>query len=65
VCSVASDALADQLVSYLALGGGVVRIPAVTDHLATCVDLVDASGFEVADEERPDGAVLAGNGPGG
>jgi RNA 3'-terminal phosphate cyclase (ATP) len=52
-------------VPYLALGGGVVRIPAVTDHLATCVDLVDASGFEVAVEERPDGAVLAGNGPGG
>lgn len=52
--------MADQLVPYLALSGGEVRIPAVTDHVATCVDLVGEFGFEVGIEERAEGAVLVG-----
>jgi RNA 3'-terminal phosphate cyclase (ATP) len=40
--------LADQLVVLLALAGGRVAIPAVTDHVRTCVDLVAEFGFPVA-----------------
>ena len=44
--------LGDQLVVPLALVGGAVRVPAVTDHVATNVALVADFGFEVAVEER-------------
>jgi RNA 3'-terminal phosphate cyclase (ATP) len=53
--------LADQLVPYLALSGGRVAVPCVTDHVATCVDLVAAFGHAVTVEEREEGAVLAGD----
>lgn len=52
--------MADQLVPYLALAGGAVRIPRVTDHVATCVELVRAFGYDVTVEELADGAVLRG-----
>ncbi|MFB6081468.1 MAG: RNA 3'-terminal phosphate cyclase [Halanaeroarchaeum sp.] len=43
--------LADQLVPYLALAGGRVSIPTVTDHVRTAVDLVRAFGREIKIDE--------------
>jgi RNA 3'-terminal phosphate cyclase (ATP) len=44
--------LADQLVVWLALAGGTVPIPRVTDHVRTNVDLVSEFGYDVSIEER-------------
>lgn len=52
--------LADQLVPFLGLAGGRVAIPAVTDHVATVVDLLDAFGVGVRIEERDETPVLVG-----
>jgi RNA 3'-terminal phosphate cyclase (ATP) len=43
--------LADQLVLPLALAGGRVTIPAVSDHVRTSVDLLDAFGLSVRIED--------------
>ncbi|WP_255195322.1 RNA 3'-terminal phosphate cyclase [Halorarius litoreus] len=51
--------LADQLVLPVALAGGTVRIPEVTDHVATNVDLLQAFGFDVTLDEREADAVLS------
>ncbi|MFD1684135.1 RNA 3'-terminal phosphate cyclase [Halobellus litoreus] len=48
--------LGDQLVVWLALAGGTVRIPRVTDHVRTNVDLVRAFGYEVSIEGGTDGS---------
>ncbi len=40
--------LADQIVPYLALAGGRIRIPAVTDHVMSAVAVARAFGLEVA-----------------
>jgi RNA 3'-terminal phosphate cyclase (ATP) len=37
---------ADQLLVFLAMAGGEVHVPAETDHVATCRDLLAAFGFE-------------------
>lgn len=50
--------LADQLVVPLALAGGQVSVPGVTDHVETCVDLVGAFGYDVTLEPGTDGATL-------
>ena len=47
--------LADQLVVWLALAGGAVPIPRVTDHVRTNVDLVSEFGYDVAIERRAEG----------
>jgi RNA 3'-terminal phosphate cyclase (ATP) len=54
--------MADQLVGFLALAGGEVRIPTVTDHVESNVALVDAFGaaVELDRRETGDGAVLRG-----
>jgi len=44
--------LADQLVVWLALVGGAVPIPRVTDHVRTNVDLVRAFGYDVSTTQR-------------
>jgi RNA 3'-terminal phosphate cyclase (ATP) len=44
--------LADQLVVWLALAGGSVPIPRVTDHIQTNVDLVRAFGYDVSIARR-------------
>ena len=46
--------LADQLVVWLALAGGSVPIPRVTDHVRTNVALVRAFGYDVSIERRSD-----------
>ncbi|WP_243700501.1 RNA 3'-terminal phosphate cyclase [Halorussus pelagicus] len=43
---------ADQLVVFLALAGGQIAIPEVTNHVETCVALVNEFGYSVAIEER-------------
>ncbi|MFD1599197.1 RNA 3'-terminal phosphate cyclase [Halobellus rarus] len=48
--------LGDQLVVWLALAGGGVRIPRVTDHVRTNVALVRAFGYEVSIDDGPDGS---------
>lgn len=49
--------LADQLLPFLALAGGEVTIPSVTDHVDTCLDVLEAFGYPVSVEDR-DGHVL-------
>ncbi|QRV13750.1 RNA 3'-terminal phosphate cyclase [Haloterrigena salifodinae] len=39
--------MADQLLVFLALAGGHVRIPAVTDHVATSRELLEAFGADL------------------
>lgn len=60
--------LADQLLPFLAMGGGEVTVPAVTEHVASGVDLLARFGCDVAVEEgaaggrvRLRGDGLAGN----
>ncbi|GAA0513767.1 RNA 3'-terminal phosphate cyclase (ATP) [Halorubrum aquaticum] len=57
--------LADQFVPWLALVGGAVRVPAVTDHVASAIAVARAFGLEVGvdrDAAAGDGAVLRGSG---
>ncbi|ELY47492.1 RNA 3'-terminal phosphate cyclase [Natronorubrum sulfidifaciens] len=52
--------LADQLLVYLALEGGQLRVPTVTDHVATSCDLLEAFGaqLEVAHDEAGETALV-------
>ncbi|MFW6435769.1 MAG: RNA 3'-terminal phosphate cyclase [Halovenus sp.] len=43
--------LGDQLLVFLALAGGALSIPAVTDHVATSLDLLDQFGFDCVLDE--------------
>jgi RNA 3'-terminal phosphate cyclase (ATP) len=56
--------LGDQLVVWLAVAGGRVRVPEVTDHVRATVDLVRAFGYDVSIDRRPDderpGTTLSG-----
>ncbi|WP_254544208.1 RNA 3'-terminal phosphate cyclase [Halomarina pelagica] len=47
--------LADQLLVALALSGGVLEIPRVTDHVRTNLAAIRAFGCEAILDERPDG----------
>ncbi|RLM90301.1 RNA 3'-terminal phosphate cyclase [Halobellus sp. Atlit-38R] len=48
--------LGDQLVVWLALAGGSVRIPRVTDHVETNVALVEAFSYDVSIREAAGGS---------
>ncbi|ALG82069.1 RNA 3'-terminal phosphate cyclase [Halanaeroarchaeum sulfurireducens] len=50
--------LGDQLVPFLALAGGKVRIPRVTDHVETHLSLVREFGFSVSLTRLDDGEAL-------
>ncbi|WP_136687518.1 RNA 3'-terminal phosphate cyclase [Halorhabdus amylolytica] len=50
--------LADQLIPWLAIAGGEIRIPTITDHVETHVDLLTAFGFDVRIEQTDDEPVL-------
>ncbi|MFB6108943.1 MAG: RNA 3'-terminal phosphate cyclase [Haloplanus sp.] len=50
--------MADQLLVLLALVGGAVVVPRVTDHVATGVEVVRAFGRDVDVTDRPDGSAL-------
>ena len=47
--------MADQLSTLLALGGGRVRVPRVTAHVETNLDVLRAFGCDVGVETAPDG----------
>lgn len=49
--------LADQLLIFLALSGGRISAPRVTDHVASNRALLSRFGFELAVDEQPDGNV--------
>ena len=49
--------LGDQLLLFLALAGGRLSVPAVTDHITTSLDLLERFGFDCALDES--GAVPA------
>lgn len=56
--AVVDEHLADQLLVFLALAGGRLRAPRVTDHVASSLALVERFGFDLALEERADGTVV-------
>lgn len=51
--------MADQLLVPLALAGGRVRAPGVTDHVATNAAVIRAFGYDVTVESDGDGALLS------
>ncbi len=51
--------MGDQLLVFLALAGGRVRIPWVTDHVETSRALLEAFGREIDLEQRGAGAVVS------
>ncbi|WP_312911925.1 RNA 3'-terminal phosphate cyclase [Natronosalvus caseinilyticus] len=46
--------LADQLLDFLVLGGGRLRIPAVTDHVETSLRLLEAFGSDLDFDFEPE-----------
>ncbi|WP_233203959.1 hypothetical protein [Halegenticoccus soli] len=44
--------------THLALAGGAVRIPAVTDHVRTNREVVEAFGYDLDVDRRDDGSAL-------
>ena len=50
---------ADQLLPFLAIAGGEVRIPEVTDHVATARDLLERFGYELSLRGDGDAAVAS------
>lgn len=46
--------LADQLLLPLALGGGTITIPAVTDHVETNAEVIEAFGLDISIEQSTD-----------
>ena len=48
--------LGDQLVVWLALAGGRVRVPHITDHVKTNAALVEAFGYDVSIREASGGS---------
>ncbi len=55
--------MADQLLAFLALAGGRVRIPGVTDHVETRCDLLEAFGAEIALENDGETALVSVSSP--
>lgn len=55
--------MADQLAVFLALGGGAVRIPRVTDHVETNLEVLAAFGADVGVERRADGTTVLSASP--
>ncbi|QIB77028.1 RNA 3'-terminal phosphate cyclase [Haloferax volcanii] len=56
--------MADQLLVWVALAGGRLRIPAVTDHVRTNLDVIRAFGYDVTllAGDDSDGAVVESDG---
>jgi RNA 3'-terminal phosphate cyclase (ATP) len=50
--------MADQLLVWVALAGGRVRIPTLTDHVRTNLDVIRAFGYEIDVFEDEDGVVV-------
>lgn len=54
---------ADQLLVFLAIAGGRLRVPAVTDHVATSRDLLDSFGFESTLATDGEAAIVSTDSP--
>jgi RNA 3'-terminal phosphate cyclase (ATP) len=54
--------LADQVLPFVALAGGRVTVPGVTDHLRTNAAVVRRFGYDVAVRRRAGGAVVSAPG---
>lgn len=54
--------MADQLVLFLALAGGRIRIPRVTEHVESSVELVSTFDLDVSIEQTSTGSELSGRG---
>ncbi|SFR35113.1 RNA 3'-terminal phosphate cyclase [Halogeometricum limi] len=55
----ADEFLGDQLLVWVALAGGAVRIPRVTDHVRTNVEVIRAFGYDIeVRRENGDGVVV-------
>ncbi|AXG05107.1 RNA 3'-terminal phosphate cyclase [Haloplanus rubicundus] len=50
--------MADQLLVVLALAGGRVRIPSLTDHVRTNLDLLAQFGSDIESDRRADGTLV-------
>jgi RNA 3'-terminal phosphate cyclase (ATP) len=50
--------LGDQLLVVLALAGGRIRIPGLTDHVAASLDLFDQAGYAIETTRAQDGSVV-------
>jgi RNA 3'-terminal phosphate cyclase (ATP) len=55
--------MGDQLLSFLAISGGRVRVPTVTDHVKTRCELLEAFGVEVGLERAGETAVVSVTSP--
>lgn len=53
---------ADQLLPFLAIAGGAISIPEVTDHVATARDLLERFGYDLS-VSRDDGAAVVSADP--
>lgn len=53
--------VADQLLVFLALAGGRVRIPALTDHVESSLDLLGSFGFDLAVDTCGEAPLVAGD----
>ncbi|AHG03552.1 RNA 3'-phosphate cyclase [Halobacterium sp. DL1] len=51
--------MADQLLPFLALAGGEIRVPEVTSHVETCIDLLAEFGYELTVEQDGDSVLLS------
>lgn len=50
--------MADQVLVYLALAGGRVRVPATTAHVETNAAVIERFGFDLRINRQPDGTAL-------
>lgn len=55
--------MADQIMVFLALAGGRVRIPRVTDHVRTNLTVLDAFGSDVSVEREAEGSAILAASP--
>ncbi len=60
--AVVDEHMADQLVLFLGLAGGRIRIPRVTEHVESSVELVSTFGLDVSIERPSAGPELSGRG---
>lgn len=51
--------LADQLLLPLALSGGDLLVPRMTDHVRTSLDLLDRFGYEISAQDHDGGRLLS------
>ncbi len=56
--AVVDEHMADQLLVFLALAGGTVRIPQLTDHVRSNRELISNFGYRIKQTDCSDGSVI-------